>query len=188
MHKAFWTKAAKSRNTYIKLAGGLGKEDWGCSGDLKSRSWLLLVPVARATGSLGGAFLVAMVGCALLFLVVCGFCWMRLQSLTFSPAQWALPQVNGPVQHWVFTFDRNSLCENSNWILPTRRSSYRAPTGSACPVENPCYKTLKVHGFTAHNSDLFTHTEDETKVTCLSYFVGCKWLSWSSCMHVSSLK
>ena len=54
------------------------------------------------------------------------------------------------------------------------RSSYRAPTGSACPVENPCYKTHKVHGFTAHNSDLFTHTEDETKVTCLSYFVGCK--------------
>ena len=68
------------------------------------------------------------------------------------------------------------------------RSSYRAPTGSASPVENPCYKTLKVHGFTAHNSDLFTHTEDETKVTCLSYFVGCKRLSWSSCMHVSSLK
>ena len=80
-----------------------------------------------------------------------------------------------------------SKCENSNWILVTRRSSYRAPNGSAASWKFET-KPPKVHGFTAHNSDLFTHTEDETKVTCLSYFVGCKWLSWSSCMHVSSLK
>ena len=55
------------------------------------------------------------------------------------------------------------------------------------PVENSKQNPQKFNGFTAHNSDLFTHTEDETKVTCLSYFVGCKWLGWSSCMLVSSL-
>ena len=31
------------------------------------------------------------------------------------------------------------------------------------------------------------HTKDETKVICLSNFVDCKSVFWSSCMHVSSL-
>ena len=40
---------------------------------LKSLCLSLLVPVARATGSLAGGFLVAVVGCALLLFVVGGF-------------------------------------------------------------------------------------------------------------------
>ena len=59
---------------------------------------------ARAPGSLAGGFLVAVAGCAPLS--CCCSCWFirdfrrngPVLRFTFSPAQWASPQLNGPVQ------------------------------------------------------------------------------------------
>ena len=58
--------------------------------------------LARAPESLAGGFLVAVAGRALF--AVCLFLKRDFGSngpvfsFTFSPAQWALPQLNGPVQ------------------------------------------------------------------------------------------
>ena len=75
--------------------------------DLSLKSLLLwLVFSARAPGSLAGGFLVAVAGCApwLCFcfvLVLRDFrCNSPIFRFTFSPAQWASPQLNGPVQHF----------------------------------------------------------------------------------------
>ena len=59
---------------------------------------------ARAPGSLAGGFLVAVAGCALCCVVVLvwfvrDFRWNGPDlRFTFSPAQRASPQLNGPVQ------------------------------------------------------------------------------------------
>ena len=67
---------------------------------LRSRGLFACCVVARAPESLAGGFLVAVAGRALLL-----FACLRdlgrkgpVFSFTFSPAQWALPQLNGPVQ------------------------------------------------------------------------------------------
>ena len=62
-------------------------------------------------GALAGGFLVAVAGCAPL--LRCCSCWVLrdfrrngpIFRFTFSPAQWASPQLNGPVQHF---YDRDS--------------------------------------------------------------------------------
>ena len=69
----------------------------------------------RATGSLAGGFLVAVVGFAPV--AVAGssvvtrlpYPLVLRDSFTFSPAQWASPQLNGPVQFCMILVNRNSL-------------------------------------------------------------------------------
>ena len=57
----------------------------------------LFFPVARATGSLAGGFLVAVAGLALVLWLFCvsvlrlQILWSSLCRFTFSPAQWASP-------------------------------------------------------------------------------------------------
>ena len=74
--------------------------------DLSVSCLLWLLFSARAPGSLAGGFLVAVAGCApcCVFVLV----WFvrdfhrngPVLRFTFSPAQWASPQLNGPVQHF----------------------------------------------------------------------------------------
>ena len=76
--------------------------------DLSLKSLFVVVGFfsARAPGSLAGGFLVAVAGCApwLCFcfvLVHRDFRWNSpIFRFTFSPAKWASPQLNGPVQHF----------------------------------------------------------------------------------------
>ena len=61
--------------------------------------------LARAPGSLAGGFLVAVAGRArfvLLVLVETSVGMVLFCVSLFSPAQWAPPQLNGPVQRLVF--------------------------------------------------------------------------------------
>ena len=83
---------------------------------------------ARAPGSLAGGFLVAVAGCALF--VCCGFVWfclsrdsvgmVLLHCFTFSPAQWASPQLNGPVQLFHNLFWTRQLTDRA--ILANRQT------------------------------------------------------------------
>ena len=88
---------------------------------------------ARASGSLAGGFLVAVAGCAPLLcccscLVQRDFRWNGpVLRFTFSPAQWASLQLNGPVQ--LFS-DRDSRLTGPYWLEGRRRKKKRI--GPSC--------------------------------------------------------
>ena len=117
--------------------------------------------LARAPGSLARGFLVAVAGCAP-FCCVLVFVWFLrdfhrngpIFRFTFSPAQWASPQLNGPVQR---SSDRDSWLTGPYWPIGSRRKKKR-------------YKRSKDSTWNG-STDCFW---SDTWKTCSD------WLGWSS--------
>ena len=61
--------------------------------------------LARVPWSLAGRFLVAVVSLALLLQEI-SVVMVLCETFTFSPAQWALLQLNGPIQHHSLVVDK----------------------------------------------------------------------------------